>query len=265
MDISSYLETAQDSLTGRWALVTGASAGIGLATACQLAARGVNLKLVARRSERLSALKASLLERFPALQIETLTADLSQPASWDALQAAGFYEVDIFINNAGFAKGREPVSKSQQADWQAMIDLDITAALELTRRVVPGMLERGRGDIVCLGSAAGQIPYAGGAVYCAAKHALRAFCQVLRRETCGQNLRVILISPGMVETEFSLVRLGNAEAARAVYAGMTPLSPADVAHQILLALQQPRHLNWDELLLMATDQGGVETVARRQS
>lgn len=259
--LDAALKTPLLSLQGQSALITGASSGIGLATACQLAAEGVSLKLVARRAERLEALQAALNKRFPLVQIETLKADLAQPESWEALESAGFYAVDILINNAGLARGRDTVLQSQWADWQAMLDLDVAAAFEITRRVVPGMLERGRGDIVCLGSAAGQIPYAGGAIYCAAKHALRAFCQVLRRETCGQNLRVLLISPGMVETEFSVVRLG-AEAAKSVYAGMDPLTPAEVAAQMLFALKQPRHINWDELLLMATAQGGVEKVVR---
>ena len=263
MDLTPFLTPALCSLAGQSALVTGASSGIGLATACQLAQLGVHLKLVARRSERLEAIKAGLQARFPDVRVELLIADLADPASWERLAEAGFYEVDILINNAGVAKGRDPVASARWEDWQPMLDLDINAALEIVRRVVPGMLARGQGDIVCLGSAAGQIPYAGGSVYCAAKHALRAFCQVLRRETCGQNLRVILVSPGMVETEFSAVRLGSATAAKAIYAGMDPLTPAEVAHQILLSLQQPRHINWDELLLMATAQGGVEKVVRR--
>lgn len=263
MDLTPYLTYAENPLAGQTALVTGASSGIGLATACQLAEQGVQLKLVARRAERLEAIQTALRTRFPRIQVETLTADLAQPESWERLQQAGFYEVDILINNAGLAKGRDQVSVARWEDWQPMIDVDISAAFEMVRRVVPGMLARGRGDVVCLGSAAGQIAYPGGSVYCAAKSALRAFCQVLRRETCGQNLRVILMSPGMVETEFTAVRLGDAEAAKAVYAGMTPLTGAEVAHQILLALQQPRHVNWDELLLMATDQGGVEKVVRK--
>ncbi|PIQ27681.1 NAD(P)-dependent oxidoreductase [bacterium (Candidatus Blackallbacteria) CG17_big_fil_post_rev_8_21_14_2_50_48_46] len=262
MDLGQYFAGAGHSLQGLNALVTGASSGIGLATACQLAAQGVNLKLVARRLERLEKIKQALAERFPAVSIEILGADLAQPESWQRLEQAGFYTVDILVNNAGLARGRDKVVDSSWQDWQAMIDLNISAAFEVTRRVVPGMLARGQGDIVCLGSAAGQIPYEGGSVYCASKYALRAFCQVLRRETCGQNLRVMLISPGMVETEFSVVRLGQ-EAAQKVYAGMQPLTPAEVAAQILFALQQPRHLNWDELLLMATAQGGVEKVVRQ--
>jgi 3-hydroxy acid dehydrogenase / malonic semialdehyde reductase len=260
--IDTALNVSLASLEGQSALVTGASSGIGLATACQLAQQGVSLKLVARRVERLQELQIALKRRFANIEVEIMAADLAQAESWESLDQAGFYNVDILINNAGLARGKDQVALAQWADWQAMLDLNVSAAFEITRRVVPGMLSRGRGDIVCLGSAAGQIPYEGGSVYCAAKHALRAFCQVLRRETCGQNLRVMLISPGMVETEFSQVRLG-AEAAKAVYAGISPLTPAEVAHQILLSLQQPRHVNWDELLLMATAQGGVEKVVRR--
>ncbi|MGV3525720.1 MAG: SDR family NAD(P)-dependent oxidoreductase [Candidatus Sericytochromatia bacterium] len=264
MDLTPYLHTSTASLAGQTALVTGASSGIGLATACQLAAQGVHLKLVARREARLLELKAALQQSFPDVRVDVLAADLAQPASWEALAAADFYDVDLLINNAGLAKGKDPVQRAHWQDWQPVIDVNISAAFEMVRRVVPGMLARGRGDVICVGSAAGQIVYEGGAVYCASKHALRAFCQVLRRETCGQNLRVTLISPGMVNTEFSTVRLG-ATAAEAVYAGMTPLTPAEVAHQIVLALQQPRHINWDELLVMATAQGGVEKVVRQPS
>lgn len=263
MDLTPYLSYAELDLAGQRALVTGASSGIGLATACQLASRGVHLKLTARREERLLAIQASLQKQFPGVQVEILATDLAKPESWEQLAAAGFYEVEILIDNAGLAVGRDPVAESAWPAWQAMIDLDISAAFEMVRRVVPGMLARGGGDIVCLGSAAGIFAYPGGAIYCGAKAALRAFCQALRRETNGENLRVILISPGMVETEFSAVRLGSDAAGKAVYAGMTPLTPAEVGRQILLALQQPRHINWDELLLMATDQGGVEKVARR--
>lgn len=263
LNLDSFFDIQSLSLSGQSALVTGASSGIGLACACQLAAQGVNLKLVARRQERLEQIKTDLQTRFANLQIDILVADLAQPESWQTLEAHGFYDVDILINNAGVAVGRDPVAQSEFADWQKMLDLDVNTAFEMVRRVLPGMLARQSGDIICLGSAAGQIPYAGGAIYCAAKHALRAFCQVVRRETCGNNVRVMLISPGMVETEFSVVRLGSEDAAKAVYAGMQPIRPAEVAFQILLALQQPRHINWDELLLMATAQGGVETVVRK--
>ena len=264
MDLNAALQCPESQLAGLSALVTGASSGIGLATACQLAQAGVHLRLTARRAERLNQLQIALQQRFPEIQIQTRALDLAHPDSWEQLAEAGFYDSDILINNAGLALGRDPVAVSEWSTWQTMLDLDVNAAFEMMRRMVPGMLARGRGDIVCLGSAAGQIPYEGGAIYCAAKHALRAFCQVLRRETCGHNLRVMLIAPGMVQTEFSVVRLG-AEAADRVYAGMTPLTAADVAHQILLALRQPRHINWDELLLMATDQGGVEKVVRQET
>lgn len=262
MDLTPYLEDQAQDLTGLSALVTGASSGIGLATAVQLAARGVHLKLVARRRERLEELRTALIERFP-IAVEIQAADLAESASWEQLAAAGFYDSDILINNAGLAHGRDKVEVSSFEAWAPMIDVNITAAFELTRRVVPGMLARGRGDIVCLGSAAGIYPYEGGAVYCATKAALRSFCQILRKETAGHNLRVLLISPGMVETEFSARRLGSEAAGKAVYAGMSPLTPADVARQILLALGQPRHVNWDELLLMATDQGWTDKVVRR--
>lgn len=263
LDLTAYLETPPAVLAGRRALVTGASAGIGLATACRLAEAGVHLKLTGRRQARLEALKQALEQRFPEISVAILAADLALPESWDALAESGFYEVDILINNAGLAHGRDKVEQASFADWQPMIDVNVTAAFEITRRIVPGMLARGQGDIVCLGSAAGIYPYEGGSVYCAAKAALRSFCQILRRETAGRNLRVMLMSPGMVATEFSSRRLGSEAAGSAVYAGMTPLTETDVARQILFGLNQPRHINWDELLLMATDQGWTDKVVRQ--
>lgn len=263
MDISSYLTKSYDTVKDRTALVTGASSGIGLATACQLAEAGVHLKLVARREQRLQDIRAALNQRFPDISVDYLVADLACPEAWDTLASAGFYDVDILMNNAGLAIGREPIASSEFKDWKAMLDLNIISAFEITRRVVPGMLERGRGDIVLMGSVAGQIAYEGGAIYCASKHALRAFAQSLRRETCGNNLRVVLISPGMVKTEFSRVRFDSETEAENIYKGMTPLSGADIARNILFALQQPRHINWDELLIMATAQGGVSKVVRQ--
>lgn len=262
MNLAACFAPAPYDLTGSTALVTGASAGIGLATACQLAAQGVNLRLVARRETRLKDIQQALLARFPALDVQILALDLTQPANWESLSQAGFDCVDILVNNAGLALGRDAVAASNFLDWQRMLDLNVTAAFELVRRVLPGMLARGGGDLICLGSIAGQIAYEGGAVYCASKHALRAFCQALRYETCGQNVRVLLVSPGMVETEFSQVRLGSAEAAAAVYAGMQPLTAANIAQAIVQALQQPRHVNWDELVILASDQGGVSKVVR---
>lgn len=222
MDISTYLQTSRETLGGKSALVTGASSGIGLATACQLAAAGVNLKLVARRKARLQEIQAALNERFPEISVTYLVADLAVPIAWERISEQGFDQVDILVNNAGVALGRDTIVDSQFSDWKAMLDLNITAAFEVTRRVLPGILARKGGDIILMGSVAGQIAYEGGAIYCATKHAMRAFAQALRRETCGQNLRVMLISPGMVATEFSLVRFGSEDQARQVYQGMTP-------------------------------------------
>ncbi len=264
MDFSAYLKDPQLSLAGKTALITGASSGIGLASACQLAEAGVHLKLVARRQERLLATQAFLSERF-GVKVEILCADLTESGVIQKMDDANFFEADIVLNNAGLASGRDAVADSRAADWQRMLDLNINAAFEINRQVVPRMLAQGQGDLVCLGSIAGHISYEGGAIYCASKHALRAFCECLRRETAGQNLRVILISPGMVETEFTQVRLGSETEAAAVYADMTPLSPADIARQIVFALQQPRHLNWDELVITAQDQGGVKKVVRHST
>ncbi|MCB9758582.1 MAG: SDR family NAD(P)-dependent oxidoreductase [Alphaproteobacteria bacterium] len=257
------LNVLNTRLDGRRALVTGASSGIGRATAQGLAGLGCDLAVVARRAERLEALRRELAPT--GVQVDTLAVDLSTPDAIARMDTAGFFDVDILINNAGGALGKDAVATADVAEWRAMIDVNVTAAFLVTRAVVPRMLARGGGDIVAISSIAGHIPYEGGSVYCATKHALRAFCTALRRETAGQDLRVVQVSPGMVDTEFSAVRFrGDQTAADAVYAGMTPLSAEDVARQILWALLQPRHVNLDEVMVMASAQGGVGKVVRRQ-
>lgn len=245
-------------------LVTGGSSGIGAATGRLLAQRGAEVIMVARRRERLELQAEAIRQECPTAKLRLLELDVTAPDALERLRASGALDVHGLINNAGLALGRDPVHTSKWADAEQMLKVNVEAALRLAHAVVPLMLQRGQGDIVNLCSVAGHWTYPGGAIYCATKHALWAFTKALREETCGKNLRVMQISPGMVETDFSRVRFGGDEAlAQKVYTGMTPLSAQDIAEQILFMLERPRHVCIDELVTMPTDQGSPTTVSRR--
>lgn len=237
-------------------LLTGASSGIGRALALDLAARGVELFLVARRKQELKAIAHETRAHF-------LVADITSPYFLVELKNKWGLEFDGLINNAGLALGRSPYELSELSDMERMLQVNVEAAFKLTHAILPAMLNSG-GDILNLCSIAGHSTYPGGAIYCATKHALWAFTKALREETCGKNLRVMQISPGMVETEFSVVRFkGDKDKAREVYQGMTPLTPQDISRMIIFMLEQPRHVCIDEIITMPTDQGSPTTVMRR--
>ena len=245
------------------ALITGASSGIGRATAVALAAYGVNLILIARRKERLQALRQELLARFQ-IDIQVCTGDIRDQKTHQILEALpGFAEIDVLINNAGLAKGVDKVASADLSDWDEMIGTNVTALLHLTRLVLPGMLKAEKGHIVSLGSVAGRWVYPGGAVYCATKFAVRAFSEGLRMDLAGTPLRVTNIEPGMVETEFSEVRLNNVERAKSVYRGMTALTAEDIAETVVWSLSRPAHVNIQELVIFPTDQAAIQQVHRR--
>lgn len=260
--VGDAMAPATAPIKGKRALVTGATAGIGLALAVQLAREGVALVLVGRREGRLAWLKSELAERCPGSTVEVACGDVRERSFLQTLDERRLLDVDIFVDNAGLARGRDPVSAADPMHWDEMLDTNVTAAFHLTRLVLPHMLRRGRGHILALSSVAAHVAYEGGSVYCATKHALRAFHQCLRQETCGQNIRVTMLSPGMVETEFSVVRLGDKEAAKAVYQGFSPLVAADIARQAIWALTQPEHVNIDELIVLPTAQGSATKVVR---
>jgi NADP-dependent 3-hydroxy acid dehydrogenase YdfG len=248
------------------AWITGSTAGIGKATAYLLAKQGYNLVLTGRRQERLLEIQKDLQMKYPHLQIHTLCFDVQDrqqtqqviSAHPDLVSAA-----TVLINNAGLAKGLDPIPEGSFDDWEQMIDTNIKGLLLMTRCLVPGMKARGNGHIVNIGSIAGRWTYPGGGVYCATKFAVRALTEGLRFDLMGSNVRVTNVAPGMVETEFSVVRFGNQQAADKVYAGMTPLKAEDIAETILWCLQRPAHVNVQELVIYPTDQVGIQHVARR--
>jgi 3-hydroxy acid dehydrogenase / malonic semialdehyde reductase len=254
---------AQLSLANKIAFITGASAGIGLATARVFAAQGARLILAARRVDRLEVERATLTG---APDILTLSLDVTDnaavehavnsiPSEWQA--------IDILVNNAGLSRGLDKLYEGKLQDWEEMIDTNIKGLLYVTRAVVPGMVQRGRGHIVNLGSTAGRMTYPNGAVYCATKAAERSITEGLREDLLGTPLRVTTIDPGMVETEFSQVRFrGDDARAAKVYENITPLSPEDVADAILFAVTRPAHVNIAEILVTPVAQANSLLIHR---
>lgn len=246
-----------------YSLITGASSGIGEQTAYLLAKKKHNLLLIARRVDRLKKVQAQCL-KLGAKKVEIRACDLSSQKSVSNLSAKikkSKIDIQILINNAGLAQGTELVQKAKISDWNTMIDTNIKGLLWLTRECFDSIIKN-KGHIVNLGSVAGRLVYEGGAVYCATKFAVRALSEGFRMDLKGTGVRVTNIEPGMVNSEFSLVRLGNQQKADAVYAGMQPLSPLDVAQNILWCVEQPSHVNIQELVLYPTDQASVGQVYR---
>ena len=249
-------------LKDRIVLVTGASSGIGAACAQLFSAQGARLLLAARRLERLKELARRLEGESYCLQLdvtrptEVESAISSLPQEWQ--------EIDILINNAGLSRGRDKLHEGRRQDWEEMIDTNVKGLLYVTRAVVPGMVKRGRGHIINIGSIAGQEVYQGGNVYCATKFAVRALTQGLKMDLLGTPLRVSSVSPGLVETEFSQVRFhGDAEQAKAVYVGLQPLTAEDVAEAVLFCASRPPHVNINDVALMPVAQASALLVSRR--
>ena len=241
----------------RTAVVTGASSGIGAATARRLAAEGFDVVAAARRRDRLDDLAAST----PG--IRPVTLDVTSPSSVAGL-AASLDDVAVLVNNAGGAIGVEPVEVADPADWQAMYDTNVLGVLRVTQALLPA-LERGAGGhIVVTGSIAGHLVYEGGAGYTAAKHAATAVVETLRLELNGRPVRVTEIAPGLVHTEeFSLVRMrGDQAAADAVYAGVKALTADDIADCIAFTVTRPAHVNVDLLVVKPLAQAAPHKVAR---
>jgi NADP-dependent 3-hydroxy acid dehydrogenase YdfG len=249
-------------LLDRVVLVTGASSGIGLACAEAFARAGARLLLAARRTDRLEALAVRL-----DTDVAVLALDVRDRAAVDTAIAGldpGWAAIDVLVNNAGLAAGFAPLPDGDPDDWDRMLDTNVRGLLAVTRAVVPGMVARGRGHVVNLGSIAGHETYPNGAVYCATKAAVDRITQGLRLDLLGTGVRVSTVDPGMVETEFSVVRFGgDADRADRVYQGMTPLTADDVAETIVWIADRPAHVQVAEVILLPTDQASATRVARR--
>jgi 3-hydroxy acid dehydrogenase/malonic semialdehyde reductase len=249
------------SLKNQWALITGASSGIGAATARALAGEGANVILLARRQEKLSALRAELAQR---AQVETIVGDIRDVAATEAaIQACSqIRNISILVNNAGLARGADKIQDGDFASWREMIETNVLGLLAVTKACLPHLMAQPMGNIVNVGSVAGRWVYPGGNVYCATKFAVSALSEGLRMDLLGKNVRVTNIEPGMVETEFSDVRFQDKAKAKAVYAGMTPLTAEDIAESIVWSLSRPKHVNIAEMVIFPTDQASVRDVHR---
>ncbi|MGA2887788.1 MAG: SDR family NAD(P)-dependent oxidoreductase [Terracidiphilus sp.] len=253
------------SLKGKIVFVTGASAGIGEATALAFAAEGARLLLAARRASKLAEVAAVALQR-GAEAVHMISLDVrDRQAVQEALSTlpAEWAQIDVLVNNAGLSRGLERLYEGNIDDWEEMIDTNVKGLLYVTRAVVPGMVERGRGHVVNLGSVAGEMTYPNGAVYCASKAAERAINDGLRQDVLGTPVRVTSVDPGMVETEFSLVRFhGDQERAAKVYKGVKPLTPEDVAEVIIWTVNRPEHVNIARVVLTTVHQANALLVHR---
>ena len=249
-------------LEGKVAVITGATSGIGRACALRLHEEGARLVLVGRRRARLDALAAELGGRCHVEALDVRARGALEGAL-GALPPA-FAEVDILINAAGLALGLDPIAGASVDDCEAMIDTNCKGLVYATRALLPGMVARGRGHVVHIGSVAGTYPYPAGHVYGATKAFVHQFSQGMKADLAGTGVRVTCVEPGMVETEFSVVRFeGDAARARKVYEGMTPLSADDIADVVHFALTRPAHVNLNVIELMPVAQGFGPFVVKR--
>ena len=251
---------------GKIALITGATSGIGKATAHVLAANGFDVVIAGRRKELLNELAAEISSKTQA-DVLGLCFDVRDEhnvnTAIDSLKGK-WENIDLLVNNAGLAVGLEPVHSGVTDDWDRMIDTNVKGLLYVSKKVSAKMVSRMCGHIINLSSIAGHEVYPNGAAYCASKHAVQAITKTMRIELLPFGIKVGSVGPGMVETEFSLVRFkGDKERAEKVYSGLTPLSADDVAQAILFMATRPKHVNIDDIVIMTTDQGSARDFNRR--
>ena len=249
------------SLKDRIVFITGASSGIGEATAKAFAAEGAKLILTARRKDRLDKLAAALGAPCLTLKLDVTDRKAVEaavnglPTEWQA--------IDVLVNNAGLAKGAGKYQDYSLDDVDEMIDANIKGVMYCTRLIMPGMIKRNRGHIINMGSVAGHYAYQNGTVYCATKAAVKSMTEALKQDLLGTPVRVTSIDPGLVETEFSVVRFeGDVERAKKVYEGVKPMSGDDIAEMIVFAATRPEHININFMVIMSVYQSLPTTVHR---
>ncbi len=258
---------AMSLLQNKIALITGATSGIGRATALALAREGVHPILIGRRETRLQEIGREIEQKYRrrwlALPLDVRhQREVQQkidtlPVEWQA--------IEILINNAGLARGVSKLQEGELTDWEEMIDTNVKGLLYITRAVVPGMVRRQKGDVVNIGSIAGHEVYPGGNVYCATKHAVNALTKGLRVDLVDTPIRVSSIDPGLVETEFSIVRFhGDEQRAKNVYTGMEPLHPEDIAEGIIFIVSRPAHVQIADMIIFPTAQRSATIVSRKE-
>jgi serine 3-dehydrogenase len=248
-------------------LITGASAGIGAACARAFAGAGFDLVLTARRRERLESLAAELSEACSA-RVLPLTLDVRDRKAVEKTLGdlpRDFAAVEVLINNAGLGRGLDKLHEGNVDEWDEMVDTNVKGLLYVTRAVLPGMVARGKGHVIQIGSVAGREVYPGGNVYCATKFAVKALSRAMKMDLLGTPIRVSTVDPGMVETEFSVVRFrGDRERAAKVYAGLKPLSPEDIAEIVLWVASRPPHVDISEVVVMPTAQSSAMLAHRSE-
>jgi 3-hydroxy acid dehydrogenase/malonic semialdehyde reductase len=255
-----------NSLKDKVVFITGASSGIGRSCARTFAREGARLILAARRRSRLEELAVEIQSSSGA-EVHFLELDVrDQPAVEKAVDAlpSEWAAIEVLVNNAGLSRGLDKLHEGKLDDWEEMIDANIKGLLYVSRAVIPGMVKRGRGHVINIGSIAGHEVYPGGNVYCATKFAVNALSRGLRLDLSGTGVRVTSVDPGMVETEFSLVRFrGDKERAEKVYQGFTPLSPDDIADAVVYCATRPPHVNISEMIVMPTDQASTLVIHKK--
>ncbi len=249
------------------AFITGATEGIGKACAKKLASKGFDLIISGRRKEKLEVLKTELIKTHKvnilSLELDVRSQEnvensiLSLPPEWK--------NIDLLLNNAGLAVGVSPVQEGIIDDWERMIDTNVKGLLYVTRAISPLMIEQKQGQIINISSIAGKEVYPGGNVYCATKHAVDAITKGMRIDLLPHNIKVCSLAPGMVETEFSLVRFkGDSEKAKQVYNGFTPLYAEDIAETVEFIASRPAHVNINDILIMPTNQATARDINKKQ-
>ncbi len=247
-------------IRGKTVFITGASAGIGGACAGAFAVEGCRLILAARRQERLNSLAGLLADELGA-EVFTLSLDVRDRKRVERILhdlPEGWREIDVLVNNAGLGRGLDKLHEGEVDGWEEMIDTNVKGLLYMTRALVPGMVERETGHVINVGSVAGRETYPGGNVYCATKFAVKALTRALKMDLLGTQIRVSTVDPGLVETEFSVVRFnGDDEKAKKVYEGLTPLAPEDIADAIVWVASRPPHVDVTEMVIMPTAQSSA--------
>ena len=240
-------------------MITGATSGIGKATAVKLAKLGFNLIITGRREERLVELQGKLEKE--GVKTKTLCFDIRDTKAIEGAVSKienEWKNIDILVNNAGLAAGADSIQEGLWSDWEQMIDTNIKGLLYLSKQIIPLMIDRKKGHIINISSIAGKETYANGNVYCATKHAVEAITKGMRIDLLPHNIKVSSVSPGMVETEFSVVRFhGDQNKADNVYAGLTPLYANDIADTIEFIVTRPAHVNINDILIMPTAQASA--------
>jgi len=252
------------NMINKTALITGATSGIGRATAHEFAKNGINLVLCGRRQERLNTIKKALSKK---VKVFTLNFDVrNKEKTFEAINSLpeAFRSIDILINNAGNAHGLDPIHNGNIEDWDAMMDINVKGLLYVSKAIMPKMIERKTGHIINIGSSAGKEVYPKGNVYCASKHAVLAITEGMRLDLNPHNIKVSAINPGLVETEFSKVRFKGDAIADSVYRGYKALQPEDVADVIYFAISRPSHVNIADVLMFCTAQAS-STVLKKDN